>query len=335
MPIFEEITKEFLSHLGWTVKGGDKDKDPADVFTALGVSFDLKDMTAPSPTLRVVNTQGRIDNIVASIEEILKKGFMTSLDAARLAGKLVFARSQIFGRVGSLALRALHRRASALVPREGIDSETLWALHWWKATLPDAEPRVVCLAGYRQPLIIFTDGCCDPNESSESGVDAGYGGIMFDPEDNAYEYFRMDMSEELKQFLTIQGQKAQIVGQAEVLPCLLARKLWADRMKHRAVLYFIDNDAARYGFIRGMSNDPHMSVMLTSFWEEERMSPSYPWFARVPSGGNPADNPSRGEPPCVLCQKSNKPIKPVEVFLDPMVEVEVLAMWYDRVEFTI
>ena len=158
---------------------------------------------------------------------------------------------------------------------------------------------------------------------------------MFDPEDNAYEYFRMDMSEELKQFLTIQGQKAQIVGQAEVLPCLLARKLWAVRMKHRAVLYFIDNDAARYRFIRGMSNDPHMSVMLTSFWEEERMSPSYPWFARVPSGGNPADYPSRGEPPCALCQKSNTPIKPVEVFLDPLVEVEVLAMWYDRVEFTL
>ena len=106
-------------------------------------------------------------------------------------------------------------------------------------------------------------------------------------------------------------------------------------MKHRAVLYFIDNDAARYGFIRGMSNDPHMSVMLTSFWEEERMSPCYPWFARVASGGNPADDLSRGEPPCVLCHKSNIPIRPVQVVLDPLVEVEVLAMWFDRVEFTI
>ena len=84
-----------------------------------------------------------------------------------------------------------------------------------------------------------------------------------------------------------------------------------------------------------MSNDPHVSVMLTSFWEEERMPPSYPWFARVPSAGNPADDPSRGEPPCVLRHKSNKPIQQVEVVLDPMVEVEVFAMWYDRVEFTL
>ena len=30
MPIFEEITKELLSHLGWAVKGGDKDKNPAE-----------------------------------------------------------------------------------------------------------------------------------------------------------------------------------------------------------------------------------------------------------------------------------------------------------------
>ena len=78
-----------------------------------------------------------------------------------------------------------------------------------------------------------------------------------------------------------------------------------------------------------------MSVLLTSFWEGERMSSSYPWFARVPSGGNPADDPSRGEPPCVLCHKSIKPIQPVEVVLNPMVEVEVLAMWFDRVEVAI
>ena len=158
---------------------------------------------------------------------------------------------------------------------------------------------------------------------------------MFDPEDNAYEYVRKDMSEELKYFLTLEGTKVQIVGQAEVLPCLLARDLWADRMGDRAVFYFIDNDAARYGFIKGISDDPHMSVMLTSFWEKERITPSYPWFARVPTTGNPADDPSRGQPPCLLCSKSKNPIRPVEKKVNEFFESNLLARWAQGVEFSV
>ena len=198
-------------------------------------------MSTPVPTLKVVNTASRIENIVSSIEEILSSGDITTQQASRLAGKLVFARSQVFGRVGSLALRILYKRTH-LATKAGLDAETKWALWWWKRTLPTAEPRIVHLAGHRQPLVIFSDGYCDPDETSSSGVRAGYGALMFDPEDNAYEYFRMNMSEDLKDVLTLQGEKTQIVGQAEVLPCLLARKFWASRMKNRAVFYFIDND---------------------------------------------------------------------------------------------
>lgn len=130
------------------------------------------------------------------------------------------------------------------------------------------------LAGFRQPLVIFTDGCCDPSFSSPSGVKAGYGGIMFDPEDNAYEFFRKDISEDLKWYLSLQGSKKQIVGQAEVLPCLLARLIWKERMKNRAVLYFVDNEAARFGLIRGGAKEPHMAQMFSAFWDEEKDNPS-------------------------------------------------------------
>ena len=80
---------------------------------------------------------------------------------------------------------------------------------------------------------------------------------MFDPEDNAYEYVRQDTTEALKWLLMLEGRKAQIVGQADVLPCLLARRPWSTLMKDRAVLYFIDNDAARYmGSARGYLMNP-------------------------------------------------------------------------------
>ena len=81
---------------------------------------------------------------------------------------------------------------------------------------------------------------------------------MFDPENNAYQFVKNDMSEELKWFLSLEGRKAQLVRQAEVLPCLLARRIWSARTKNRAVLYLIGNDAARYSFIKGISDEPHM-----------------------------------------------------------------------------
>ena len=157
MPSLMEIAKDALAFLGWKVKGEDKDKPLADEFKALGVLFDLKEMSNLAPILRVVNTASRVENIVSSIEEILSSGDITTQQASRLAGKLVFARSQVFGRVGSLALRILYK-PTHLATKAGLDAETKWALWWWKRTLPTAEPRIVHLAGHRQPLVIFSDG---------------------------------------------------------------------------------------------------------------------------------------------------------------------------------
>ena len=46
---------------------------------------------------------------------------------------------------------------------------------------------------------------------------------MFDPKDNSYEYFGGTIGPELLECLSHQGLKTKIVGQAELLPCLVAR----------------------------------------------------------------------------------------------------------------
>ena len=119
MPAVVDMAKDVLSLLGWSVKGGDKDKPLAPVFKALGVEFDLSKMSDPLPTLEVVNTKSRIEAICAAIDEILHAKTMTSGQAQRLAGKLGFARSQLFGRVGAVALRVLHKRAVEWPRRKG------------------------------------------------------------------------------------------------------------------------------------------------------------------------------------------------------------------------
>ena len=123
------------------------------------------------------------------------------------------------------------------------------------------------LANVRKPLVIFTDGSCEPNPDEPFGIAAGYGGVMFDPEDNSYAYFGGTIGPELVECFSHQGLKAQIVGQAELLPCLMARIVWADRMEGRAVIHYVDNEAARYALIKGTSPTMNSAFLTAAFWK--------------------------------------------------------------------
>ena len=87
----------------------------------------------------------------------------------------------------------------------------------------------------------------------EGDMFAGVGGVMLDPEDGAYEFFQGKVEGEFLQILTHGGEKSQLVGQAEMTPCIISRMLWADRLQHRCCLHYIDNEAAMCGLIRGYS----------------------------------------------------------------------------------
>jgi len=256
---------------------------------------------------------------------------MTSNEAARLAGKLNFAKAQVFGKAGNLALRTIYKRV-AMAGHGSLDMDTEWELKWWLKTLPYSRPREIRLANLRKPLIVFTDGSCDPDPAARCGLRAGYGAILFDPENNQYEYLKNYIGDDLLWELSYKGEKKQIVGQAEILPVLFARKLWEPVMKNRSVLYFIDNDAARYSLIKGASDEPTSMTMLSSFWDEDADSPSCPWFARVPSCGNPADDPSRGVDPLDLCANTGSPIVAREVQIPGQWEKELAWSLWEKQE---
>ena len=85
----------------------------------------------------------------------------------------------------------------------------------------------------------------------------------------------------------------QVIGQAEILPALLARELWHDRLARRRCLHFVDNEAAREGLVRGRSRSAASAVLLDLFWETEARVGGTSWFSRVPSASNISDPPSR------------------------------------------
>ena len=91
------------------------------------------------------------------------------------------------------------------------------------------------------------------------------------------------------------GRRTQLIGQAELLPVLLAQEVWRDRWRDRRVLLFVDNDSARHALIRGTSPAGASAAIVGRFWESEASYGAYTWIERVPSVSNPADAPSRLE----------------------------------------
>ena len=92
----------------------------------------------------------------------------------------------------------------------------------------------------------------------------------------------------------------QVVGQAELLPILLAAATWGDTIRGRPVIVFIDNDSARFGMISGYSPVEASARVIHATWVHLAHLGCRVWFSRVPSASNIADGPSRAHFEAVL-----------------------------------
>ena len=141
-----------------------------------------------------------------------------------------------------------------------------------------------------QPVVILTDGFC---EGEGEGVAAGFGAILLDLTRSKAEWFGAWVPAPLIKLLRKLVCADQLVGQAELIPAWAARVCWADHLKNRRVVQFIDNDAARHGLIRGHSPSVASAALLAAVWKVEAELNCLSWFDRVASKSNLADGPSR------------------------------------------
>ena len=153
---------------------------------------------------------------------------------------------------------------------------------------------------------------------------------MYDPEDNTCEYFGKYISHDLLEFLTYGGQKQQVVGQAEMLPCLVARHVWRNRLRGRAVLNYVDNEAARFALIKGGSPTQDAAWIAAGFWRADSDLRCHSWFGRVPSPSNLADGPSRGKDLAPIELGPNLHLVPKRVPVPATWEDEFLWHWASR-----
>ena len=73
----------------------------------------------------------------------------------------------------------------------------------------------------------------------------------------------------------------------------MAKRTWAEFLKGRRAIYFIDNEAARLGLVKAYSPVlPSLGLIMDCLnWDYANSAES--WYARVPSAANISDGPSR------------------------------------------
>ena len=152
------------------------------------------------------------------------------------------------------------------------------------SVLESAGPKVLRKRGSEAPVVVFTDGACEPGGTSIGGV------ILID---GRCETFGAMLPQSLVDSWKTRLNQEQVIGQAELYPLLIARLTWARYLANRKVVYFVDNESARLAMVKSYSPVlPSLQIIVDTLgWDHKNNSIA--WFARVPTQSNIADEPSR------------------------------------------
>ena len=286
-----DMTVRFLfKTLGWWMsESPEKEKPFSEVFTALGVEFDLR--RAGSGELLVGNTESRRKEIGEALHQIIDEDALTPESSARLRGRLLFAEAHIFGRSAKIALRAVGEPSVSGRTTSPLDAKILFGLRWMLDRVINAPPRLVTTKPC-ETLLLFLDGACEPRMDEPFNPVTSVGGLLCTKLGEGIECFGEYLPEDVVAKWA-NGVRKQLVFEAEILPYLLSLSLWGDRLRGCKLLVFLDNEAARHSWISGHADATFARYMTHAGTLMEASLMVDPFFARVPTFSNLADGPSR------------------------------------------
>ena len=122
---------------------------------------------------------------------------------------------------------------------------------------------------------------------------AGFGGALAGPKGNPVRYFSLELTGREVDKLKPTGKKT-IIYECEFSAVSVAFDTWAETLRGKQVVFFIDENAVRDSLIGCKSNGKVASHFLERILQGESDASIISWVARVPSKSNIADDPSRG-----------------------------------------
>ena len=266
---------------------GDGPKCPpfASTFKMLGLSVDLSEVNGCSFT--VGHTQDRKNELIKALQDIVAKRELSVKEAERLRGRMLFYESFVFGRVANLSLK-----------RFG----DLCRLGRMSTKLSDSEVGVVqCLCdrvssaipvpmgiGSAATWIIFTDGACE-GEYPKGSV----GGVLVAPNGKLAHHFGSVAPQWVMDKLLEHSRHP--IHELEMIPVLLAVRLWEKFIHGAQLIHYIDNESVRLALLKGAGETSAARQIAHQIMSAEYSLQTKTWYARVASASNIADDPSRGD----------------------------------------
>ena len=104
---------------------------------------------------------------------------------------------------------------------------------------------------------------------------------------------------------TSSGSK-QVIAQAELLTVVAMRYNLRHMLHRRKVIFFIDNEAARFALIKSVSGRSSMQALASAFHRCDLSYECFHWIERVASQSNPADLPTRNDTDVLLRMTGGK-----------------------------
>ena len=270
--------------LGWEVKSETKQAKVSELFSALGVVFDLSSTAQGYASVR--NKPERVIDLTAEIKDVLEKRQFRAAHCESLRGKLRYAAGQTFGRCGGLAFRLLGEHIEI---RRPWSPEAEMALGWFLTFLANAAPRDVRPTPSFGHAVVFTDAACE-----DDGALVTAGAVIWLPHSRSFEFLYYRVPE----FVTKSWRSSasgQVIGQAELHPVVIAKLTWAEALRKTLAVFFVDKDSARDALIRGYSPVLASCGIIAQSSAADAALGLCSWYERVPSPSNIGDGPSRGE----------------------------------------
>ena len=269
----EAFVTGFFDVFGWALK----DHEPfAQTFVTLGVQI-----TVANP-VQVTHKPGRLASIAREVDSLVSLKTLTPAAASSLRGRLQFSRAQVFARLGGPSLRMLGIVAAGNTSADAI-AAALTAVYTLIAIFEVARPRAVPVE-WPAPVRLFTDGAYENGSMTVGAVIATPAGGL--------QMFGLQVPECICALFGAPDKK-QLVGQAELLPVVLSKWTWPELLDRQPLLLFVDNEAAKYGLIRGSSSCDASAALIGLSSEVDAVLGVAQWVSRVPTASNIGDGPSR------------------------------------------